>query len=152
MTKKRLKELEVRGKELRDEGHGEGAVILELVSALKSAAKRLERLEQDERLRRRQGAEEAAKALTDAVDRRLSFHNQLVNELSGFSVPKLREPWTGKPAQRQVLSNLVRVYAEQGVEVTFLERRRVMERMERRPLAELVGVIEQVVSAQREVA
>lgn len=62
-----------------------------------------------------------------------------VDELSRLSVPKLAEAWTGRPAQKQVLANVLH-----GREVTREQRKRIAELMQGRPLQELAAVVAEV--------
>lgn len=60
-------------------------------------------------------------------------------ELAFLSAPKLAEPWSGRDAQKQVLSNVLR-----GREVTREQRARIAERMAGRPLADLRFIVAEV--------
>lgn len=57
-------------------------------------------------------------------------------ELSRLSGPKLAEPWSGRDAQKQVLSNVL-----SGRQVTREQRVRIAERMTERPLSDLGFVV-----------
>lgn len=64
-----------------------------------------------------------------------------VVELSRLSPAKVAEPWTGRPAQLQVLSNVVH-----GRNVSAAQRRLIKQRMEGRPLGQLAVVVAEVLS------
>jgi hypothetical protein len=60
-------------------------------------------------------------------------------ELRRLSAAKLAEPWTGRPAQKQVLANVLH-----GREVTKEQRNTIAQRMTGRPLSHLAGVVAEV--------
>jgi hypothetical protein len=78
----------------------------------------------------------------------MSAARQLASaELARFSVQKLEERWTDKPAQKQVLSNIVRTLKDRGVVVTREQRQHVAHAMQGRQLHELANVLVGVLTA-----
>ena len=60
-------------------------------------------------------------------------------ELGRLSEAKLDEPWSSRPAQKQVLSNVLH-----GRDVTRAQRQRIATLMEGRPLRDLAQVVAEV--------
>lgn len=60
-------------------------------------------------------------------------------ELDRLSAAKLDEPWTDRPAQKQVLSNILH-----GREVSSAARKSIATLMKGRPLRELAAVVAEV--------
>lgn len=65
-----------------------------------------------------------------------------VAELGFISEPKLAEIWTARPAQKQVLSNVLR-----GRDVSKEQRTRIADRMQGKPLHDLARVVAEVMCA-----
>lgn len=65
-------------------------------------------------------------------------------ELARLSEAKLGEPWTDRPAQKQVLSNILH-----GREVSSAARKSIATLMKGRPLRELAGVVADVLRPAR---
>jgi hypothetical protein len=65
--------------------------------------------------------------------------NQAKVELGRLSAPKLAEVWTARPAQTQVLANVL-----YGRDVSKEQKRRITERMQGQPLSALASVVFEV--------